>query len=119
MLDNHLDNLLTADELLAGEYFDHLKEKILIEPEKRLLFAVLNDAVCCFQDNLLATDPRRKKFFTEAEEWILDAANDGVFSFDNICAMFGITPQYLRRGLMRWKQEKLLALRTKAVENKF
>jgi len=55
----------------------------------------------------LATDPGRKKFFTEAEKWILDAGNDEAFSFDNVCGILGITPQYLRRGLMRWKEEKL------------
>lgn len=71
------------------------------------MFAVLEDAVSCFQDNVLATDCKRKTIFADAEKWILDVGSDELFSFDNLCGIFGITPQYLRRGLMRWKQEKL------------
>src|SRR5215470_169513 len=99
--------VLPIDRLLAAEFFDHLKKKIFAEPENRLMFAVFEDAVSCFQDNVLATDSKRKTMFADAEKWILDADTDGLFSFDNLCGIFEITPQYLRQGLMRWKQEKL------------
>src|SRR5262245_9057823 len=99
--------LLPTDRLLAAEFFDHLKKKIFAEPENRLMFAVFEDAVSCFQDNVLATDSKRKTMFADAEKWILDADTDGLFSFDNLCGIFGITPQYLRQGLLRWKQDQL------------
>ena len=32
---------------------------------------------------------------------------DWLFSFTNICEVLGFDPQYVRRGLMRWKETKL------------
>jgi hypothetical protein len=57
-----------------------LRRKTLFEPEKRLMLAILEDAINCFQDNLLAQDVRNSRLFHEAEEWIVEADSDGVFS---------------------------------------
>ena len=78
-----------------------------MEPEKSLMLGVLDDAVNCFQENLLAKSGRGRKLFDEAEEWILDEARDCIFSFENICEVLGFSAEYLRHGLVRWKEKKL------------
>lgn len=102
-----LASLFRPDTLLAAEYFENFRRKTLLEPEKRLMLAVLEDAVNCFQDNVLIHSGRRKKLFEEAEEWILEEGNDWVFSFENICEVFGFNSEYLRKGLLRWKERQL------------
>ena len=106
-IEEKIASLFQPDTLLAAQYFENLHSKTLLEPEKRLMLAVLEDGVLCFQDNVFAQTGKRKRLFQEAEEWILEAGDDQVFSFVNICETFGIHPQYLRNGLMKWKQKKL------------
>jgi hypothetical protein len=74
--------------------------------EERLMLAVLQDAVECFQEYILAQYPGEKKLFQEAEDWILEKNTDWPFSFENICETLQLDPGYLRQGLLRWKEAK-------------
>src|SRR3972149_3406702 len=86
------------DTILPFQYFELLRRKTYLEGEKKLMLAVLEDAVSCFQKHHAARDKNRKKLFREAEEWIVDENNDRLFSFSNICESLGINAEYLRRG---------------------
>ena len=98
--------LFEPDTLLSTQYFGNLRRKALLESEKRLMFAILEDAVNCYQDNLLARYGRTRRLFTEAEEWIFESSSDWIFSFRNICETLGFNPEYVRQGLLRWKKKK-------------
>src|SRR5882724_3166013 len=78
--------------------------------EERLMLAVLQDAVECFQEYVLAQYPWEKKLFQEAEDWILEKNTDSPFSFENICETLQLHPDYIRQGLLVWKQAKLKTL---------
>jgi hypothetical protein len=108
VLEEKLAFLFQPDVLIPAQYFDTLRAKTALEPEKRLMLAVLEDAVHCFQDNLAAESDTKKKLFAEAEEWILGNDDEWTFSFASICDVFGLNPEYVRHGLSRWK-EKILA----------
>src|SRR5262245_12513085 len=99
--------LFEPDTLLSAQYFENFRRKTLLEPEKSLMLGVLDDAVNCFQENLLAKSGRGRKLFDEVEEWILDEARDCIFSFENICEVLGFSGEYLRHGLVRRKEKKL------------
>lgn len=77
------------------------------EPEERLMLAVLDDAIACFQKYAFARDRKGKVLFQEAEEWVQATNSDWPFSFVNICEMLGFGPDYLRQGLAEWKAAKL------------
>lgn len=100
-------SLFEPDILAAAQYFDNFRRKTLIEPEKRLLVAILEDAINCFYDNVAAESGKRKKLFDDAEEWILEERTDWIFSFRNVCELLGLSAEYLRGGLMRWKEKRL------------
>ena len=104
--------LFRPDTLLAHEYFEIYRRKTHLQPEKRLMFAVLEDAIACFQKYISARDARGKGLFHDAENWILDENSDWLFSFAHICELLGLDPNYLRQGLMRWKEKKLAGSRT-------
>jgi hypothetical protein len=55
-----------------------------------------------------------KQLFCEAEEWFLDETSDSLFSFENICEVLRIKPNYFRKGLLRWKE----AHRTPLIERR-
>jgi hypothetical protein len=100
-------SLFEPDALLPVQYFETLRRKVPLEPEKRLMWAILQDAVDCYQKYL--ADPRDKtsEEFTEVESWITESDSDWFCSFDNVCETLGIDPQYLRRGLLAWKEKQL------------
>jgi hypothetical protein len=105
--DEKLASLFQPDTLLSAQYFDNLRRRTLLEPEKRLVLAILEDAINCFQDNLFARSAKKKKLLREAEEWIVGDGGDWIFSFENVCEILGFNPQYVRQGLLRWKEKKL------------
>ena len=99
--------LFQPDTILPFQYSDLLRRKTYLEGEKKLMLAVLEDAVNCFQKYYAARDKKGKELFREAEEWIVDENNDRLFSFSDICESLGINPEYLRWGLVQWKQRQI------------
>jgi hypothetical protein len=106
-LHEHLASLFQTDTLLVDQYYDTVRRRIHLEPERKLMLAVLEDAVVCFQKHIFARDRKGKRLHQEAEEWILDCSNDWPFSFDTICEILGFNANYVRRGLLGWKRETL------------
>ena len=102
-------SLFQPDIFLPEQYLETFRRKAPLEPEKRFMLAVLEDAVACFQKYVLSRDNRGKGMFREAEEWILEEGSDWLFSFENICEVLGMNPQYVRQGLIHWKEMKLAA----------
>jgi len=98
----------TSLRIEAG-FLEGLVKKGVREGEEGLMLAVLEDAVTCFQKYVLAKDARGKALFREAEDWIVERNSDWIFSFDSICEVLGLSPEYVRQGLMQWKQSMLTA----------
>lgn len=106
-MDERLASLFQPDTLLPEQFLETFRRRSHLEPEKGLMLAVLEDAVACFQKYLLARDSRGKALFRDAERWIMEKDGDWLFSFENICEALGFEPDYLRAGLLRWKEAKL------------
>lgn len=104
-------SLFQPDVLLPTQYYATTRRKHYLEPEKKLMLAVLEDAVLSFQNHLLSPTAKGRLLFRETEEWILDKDGDWLFSFDNVCEVLGLNPRYIREGLMRWKERKLTEVR--------
>ena len=100
------DGWLSFDPVDAG-LIEAVYKKTLREGEERLMLAVLESAVEDFQKYVLARKPRGKKLFQEAEEWFLERDSDELFSFENICDTLQLHPDYIRQGLLRWKEAKI------------
>ena len=109
-LDEKLPGLFEPDTLLPIQYFEAMRKKHLLEGEKRLILSVLEDAVECFMKCIDATTSKSQRLFRDADEWIALEDKHWVFSFDNVCDMLDINPEYMRRGLKQWKERKLVAM---------
>jgi hypothetical protein len=108
-VEEKIASLFQQDTLLPAQYFDTFRRKSYLEPEKRLMLAVLEDAITCFQKYALARDSRGKALFREAEAWIFEDGDAWLFSFDNVCEVLGFNPKYVLQGLTTWKQNKRIA----------
>jgi hypothetical protein len=92
---------------MPSQYYELLAGRSILEAEKRLMLAILEDAVSCYQKNAGAARSRSKRLFDEATEWIFEEGSSWVFSFESICDVLGIDADFLRDGLRRWKDEHL------------
>ncbi len=85
---------------LSPQYLEAVCRKADLEAEQKLMLAVLEDAVTCFQKYFTARDRIGTSLYHEAEEWILlPGKDDWLFSFDNICETLDLDPGYIRGGL--------------------
>ncbi|GBD27005.1 hypothetical protein HRbin30_02349 [bacterium HR30] len=99
--------LLQPNALLPSQFFAALKRRVEHEPERRLLAAMLQDAVECFQKNLFARERKKRQLFLEAEQWISSTDRTWPFSFENACEQLELNPEYVRKGLFAWKEAQL------------
>ena len=88
-----------GSDAVADEYFATFRRSEYLEPEKILLLALLEDAIHCYRKFAHARNPAGRQQFREAEEWLMGESDGGVFSFENVCNIFGFDPEYIRRGL--------------------
>src|SRR5438477_7364962 len=102
--DERLAGLFQPDTLLPSQFFDRVRRRSEHDGERRLMIAVLEDAVDVYRKQADAKDPRGQQLFQEAEVWIEDSDRSWLFSFQNICDVLDIDADYLRRGLRLWKQ---------------
>lgn len=122
-VDERLSDLFQPDTLLPSQYFDRIRRRSQHAAERRLMLAVLEDAVDVYRKQAAAQQPRGKELFRDAEEWIENTDPSWLFSFQNICDVLDIDADYLRRGLHVWKQratssrpQPVVTLRTTADE---
>jgi hypothetical protein len=102
-----IEGLFQPDILAPAQYFDGLMKEQARAPERDLALAMLEDAVMCFQKYLKSTREKERHLFAETEEWFLSDDRDWVFSFLNLCDFLGLDPEFLRKGLFRWKDAAL------------
>src|SRR6202171_6409355 len=109
-LDERLPALFEPDTLLPIQYFEAMRRKHLLEGEKRLILSVLEDAIECFMKCMDSATNKGQRLYREADEWIALEDKFWVFSFDNVCDMLDINPEYMRTGLRKWKDKRLDAI---------
>ncbi len=103
-----LGSLLQPDRLFPFQYFETIRNKVYVDPEKMLMLAMLEDGIACFHKYVSSRDGKGKRLFCEAEEWILKEQNgDWLFSFDNICKTLDLNHEYIRQGLVCWQYHEL------------
>ena len=90
---------LEPEILLAGPLDPALCRSKPLQGERRLMLAVLRDAVDCYRRGRRARDPATRLVFAEARAWLESTDRCVVFSFESICDVLDIDADYLRRGL--------------------
>jgi hypothetical protein len=96
-------SLFAPDTLVPAQYFDRIGSDAAFQPEKRLMLAVLEEAIATFQRHAIADTRRSQRLVEEVEGWVSGVGGEWPFSFDNVCAGLDLDPEYLRAGMTRWK----------------
>ncbi len=114
-LDERFGGTLAPDAMLPSQFFSALHGCGSLSAERRLVVAVLEDALHCFQKYVDAQNAKQHQLFLEAEEWIMGDNPTWFFSFSNVCEVLDLDPDYMREGLARWRDaQRRAAKRTPA-----
>ena len=95
---------LEPDVLTSFEYSQTFRRRDHT-PEMKLMFAVLINAIECLQRYTSAKTRRCRKLFGEAERWIFGGNGHALYSFDSVCEALELDANYLRKGLMCWRDQ--------------
>lgn len=74
------------------------------EAEYNLVVALLEDAIHCFKKYRFAKAASAREQYEEARDWFESTDRTWPFSYENVCMILGIDPEYLREGLRRWEK---------------
>src|SRR5260370_13664812 len=77
---------------------------------KRLMLAVLLNAIRCYQSNFGARSVRQRIEFYEARQWLFDGCSEGPFSLHSVCSVLGIEPRKVQRAVSDWVWRKRAGL---------
>jgi len=103
-------SLFGPEVVLPSQFTEQAGLKHSDRGEKRPMLAVLEEAVASFQRHAGDKTRHGQRVFREAEEWIESTDDSWPFAFENICHALDIEPEFLRRGLQRWKEVQLKAV---------
>jgi len=101
MYDDFLARILEPDIFLPSQFYGSGGLSRKLEGEKRLMIAVLKDAVECLEKYRGLRNSVARSNYENAIEWVMDNGTDWLFSFTNICDLLGFDPQYLRDVLLK------------------
>ncbi|HEY2988793.1 MAG TPA: hypothetical protein VGL11_13765, partial [Candidatus Binatia bacterium] len=82
---------------MPGRYWEALRGKAPLEPERKLMLAVLEEAIHTYRQNILTS----RRLLREVETWLFDNQADDPFSFQAICDALDLSAECVRRGILR------------------
>jgi hypothetical protein len=94
--------LLAAAAVLPVQFCSISDRSYTERGEVVLMRAVLEDALHCVAKQVSHRGRRPQRLAREAEAWFFADDEHSPFAFVNICAVLGLDPGYVRRGLTRW-----------------
>jgi hypothetical protein len=98
-MNENLRTWVSRDISATQQFFDSFRRSEPLEPERALLAAILEDAIHDYRKYKKARDREGKERFREAEEWIMESGNTWIFSFNHVCELLNLDPDYVRRAL--------------------
>jgi hypothetical protein len=101
-----LRSVFVPDILTPGQYYDSNRRDSSNIPLKRLMMAVLQDAIRCLQIGTHAKSRAKQRYLYEVQEWVFGENGEGPFAFQSVCEILEIAPHYLRRGLTEWLRRR-------------
>lgn len=101
MYDDFLARILEPDVFLPSQFYGTGGLSRQLEGEKRLMIAILKDAVECLEKYRGARNSASRSHYDNALEWVQDKGTEWLFSFTNICDLLGFDPEYVREVLLK------------------
>jgi hypothetical protein len=100
-----LAELITPDILTPVQWYAGKRsEDPRFQGTRRLMLAVLMDALQRIQNGARSRTAIQRRASAEAEMWIADRKGHGPFAFETVCETLAIDPDWLRENLREWRR---------------
>jgi hypothetical protein len=115
MYDDILARILEPDIFLPSQFYGSGSLSRKLEGEKRLMIAILKDAVECLEKFRTSSSSAGRSHYINALEWVQDENTEWLFSFTNICDLLGFDPDYLREVLLKRENKYVKPVQARVV----
>jgi hypothetical protein len=115
MYDDFLARILEPDIFLPSQFYGTAGLSRKLEGEKRLMIAILKDAVECLEKFRTSSSSAGRSHYQNALEWIEDDDTEWLFSFTNICDLLGFDPAYVRDVLLKRENKYVKPIHTRVL----
>ena len=89
--------------ILPEQYWAEPAGDLRGEPQRRLMLAVLEDAILTLGRHLQQRSVHSRRIAAEVEVWIASDSRAHLFAFASICDVLGFEISSLRRAIAGWK----------------
>lgn len=96
--DGGLTTLLQTEVILPAQFWHIVAPD---SPERRLLLAILEDALITLLHHRRRDNLESRRLVTETEKWIGSNRRTSPFDFVGLCDVLGVDPTYLRALIRR------------------
>jgi hypothetical protein len=100
-IQRHFDDVmpppLEPRALMPAQFFTHRERRNAQDSIRRLMYAILEDAVSVYTSEVRSA--RQSRTFQQTRRWIDSNDRIWVFSFLRICEALDLDPDYIRRGV--------------------
>jgi len=95
-----------SEVILPEQYFVHGGEDPRSEPARRLMLAVLEDALLTLGSHWRSRSRHARRIVAEVEVWFASNSRADPFAFGSICDVLGLDPAYIRDAIRGWKEQR-------------
>jgi hypothetical protein len=100
---NGPNEIFIPDVILPFQFYDRKRSTDATMPIRRLMLAVLTDALDCLSGRAIDARGRaRQQEANRAAEWVALDSDMYLFSFNSVCGTLGIDSDALREALKSW-----------------
>jgi hypothetical protein len=108
-----------SQAVLPLQFYGSRRGTLESQPLRRLMSAMLIDAVRCYQTKFKKHQSGRRQEFAEVQSWLFSGRDNGPFSFRAVCDELEIDPEAVRQGLTRWAAEKIAGRKAPMIQRRW
>lgn len=98
--------MLFEESTVVPEQFFVSQRRSTVHGERRLLLAVLEEAIDCYCKTCGSGDTRSRNLYREADKWLFSNDRTQCFAFGNICDVLDLDSSSIRHALLAWKADR-------------
>jgi hypothetical protein len=94
---------ISVPDIITLSQFQDMNLSRALSPDKRLAMAIFMDGIECYQRDAAVFMGSTKQDRAEAREWLTSTTDQGPYSFEHLCELFGLEPKETRARVLAGK----------------
>lgn len=101
-----LSKILFSSDVTDGDSYRTSKSTAGLDSDHELHFAILEEAWWDYKSNIAREKSSQRRIFDEVFDWFFNEHKQTwECSFEHLCELFDIEPNYIRKGIILWTKQ--------------